>query len=37
MVLRGGSVEHVFYPVFPPDTNAPAVVHWLVERTTAGH
>ena len=37
MVLRGGLVEHVFYPVFPPDTNAPAVVHWLVERTTAGH
>ena len=37
MVLRGGSIEHVFYPVFPPDTIAPAVVHWLVERTTAGH
>ena len=37
MVLRGGSIEHVFYPVFPPDTNAPAVVHWVVERTTAGH
>ena len=37
MVLRAGTIEHVFYPVFPPDTNAPAVVHWLVERTTAGH
>lgn len=37
MILRAGVIEHVFYPVFPPDTNAPAVVHWLVERTTAGH
>ena len=37
LILRSGVIEHVFYPVFPPDTNAPAVVHWLVERTTAGH
>ena len=36
MVIRSGVIEHVFYPVFPPDTNAPAVVHWLVERTTVG-
>jgi peroxiredoxin len=32
LVLRGASVEHVFYPVFPPDTHAGEVVSWL-----AGH
>ena len=37
LVMHGGKIEHVFYPVFPPDANAPAVIHWLVERTTAGH
>ena len=36
MVVNGGTIEHVFYPVFPPDTNAPQVIHWLVERSTAG-
>ena len=36
MVANGGAIEHVFYPVFPPDTNAPQVIHWLVERSTAG-
>ena len=36
MVLRAGTIEHVFYPVFPPDTHAPGVIHWLVERTTVG-
>lgn len=37
MVLSAGTIEHVFYPVFPPDTNAPDVVHWVVERSTVGH
>lgn len=37
LVARAGAIEHVFYPVFPPDNNAPAVVHWLVEHATAGH
>jgi peroxiredoxin len=37
LVVHSGKIEHVFYPVFPPDANAPAVIHWLVERTTAGH
>jgi peroxiredoxin len=37
LVLHAGSIEHVFYPVFPPDANAPAVIHWLMERSTAGH
>jgi peroxiredoxin len=36
MVFRAGTIEHVFYPVFPPDANAPDVVHWVVERSTVG-
>jgi peroxiredoxin len=29
IVARGGRIEHVFYPVFPPDTHAEAVIDWL--------
>ena len=29
MVIRSGTVDHVFYPVFPPDRNAGDVVAWL--------
>jgi peroxiredoxin len=29
LVVRGGRVEHVFYPVFPPDTHAAVVLDWL--------
>jgi peroxiredoxin len=29
MVIRDGVIEHVFYPVFPPDRNAADVVAWL--------
>lgn len=29
MVLRDGVIEHVFYPVFPPDRNAGDVIAWL--------
>lgn len=32
MALWNGSVEHVWYPVFPTDTHAQAVVHWLTSR-----
>jgi peroxiredoxin len=32
LVIHDGRIEHVFYPVFPPDTSAPTVIHWLVER-----
>ena len=32
LVLRGGTIEHVFYPVFPPDRSAEAVIDWLVRR-----
>jgi peroxiredoxin len=32
LVISGDMIEHVFYPVFPPDRNAAAVVEWLDER-----
>ena len=35
LIIHAGAIEHVFYPVFPPDANAPDVIHWLVERATA--
>lgn len=30
MVVRDGTVENVFYPVFPPDTHPAEVLAWLV-------
>ena len=32
LVLRDGAVEHVFYPVFPPDAHAAEVLAWLKDR-----
>lgn len=29
LILQDGRVEHVFYPVFPPDQNANDVISWL--------
>lgn len=29
LVLREGEIEHVFYPVFPPDKHAQVVLDWL--------
>ncbi len=29
LIIRDGRIEHVFYPVFPPDQNADAVIAWL--------
>jgi peroxiredoxin len=29
LVIDDGKVEHVFYPVFPPDRNAAEVIAWL--------
>ena len=29
LVARRGRIEHVFYPIFPPDTHAEEVVAWL--------
>jgi peroxiredoxin len=31
LVVKEGKVEHVFYPVFPPDEHAEAVLAWLNE------
>lgn len=35
LVVRGGIVEHVFYPVFPPDAHAKEVVRWLERQVKA--
>ena len=29
LIVREGRIEHVFYPVFPPDRHAEAVLAWL--------
>jgi peroxiredoxin len=29
LVVKNGRIEHVFYPVFPPDTHAAEVIAWL--------
>ncbi|WP_206184805.1 peroxiredoxin [Thermoactinospora rubra] len=31
MIVRDGTVEHVFYPVFPPDKHAAQVLAWVRE------
>lgn len=31
LIVRDGRIEHVFYPVFPPDTHAETVVAWLAD------
>ena len=33
LMLRGDLIEHVFYPVFPPDKNAETVIAWLTAHT----
>lgn len=35
LVVREGVVEHVFYPVFPPDTHASLVLEWLQRQAGA--
>jgi peroxiredoxin len=32
LVLEDGKVEHVFYPVFPPDHSATDVIEWLTKK-----
>jgi peroxiredoxin len=29
LILADGEIEHVFYPVFPPDRNSADVIEWL--------
>lgn len=36
MVVQDGRIEHVFYPVFPPDRNAEEVMGWLDRPQTTG-
>jgi peroxiredoxin len=31
LIIDGGRITHVFYPVFPPDRNASDVLEWLKE------
>jgi peroxiredoxin len=33
LAICNGTVEHVFYPVFPPDRNAGDVIRWLARPT----
>ena len=35
IVARSGRIEHVFYPVFPPDKHAEEVIAWLKAHTLA--
>jgi len=32
LAVSNGKIEHVFYPVFPPDRNAADVIAWLSSR-----
>ena len=32
LVIAGGRIEHVFYPIFPPDGHAEEVISWLNAR-----
>ena len=36
LVVRGGVIEHVFYPVFPPDLHAAAVLSWMHDHERPG-
>jgi hypothetical protein len=29
LILQGGRIEHVLYPVFPPDRSAEQTINWL--------
>jgi peroxiredoxin len=31
LIIRDHRIEHVFYPVFPPDTSAAQVFNWLLQ------
>ena len=35
LVINDGRVEHVFYPVFPPNTHAQQVLDWLRDHPTS--
>jgi peroxiredoxin len=31
LIIADGGIEHVFYPIFPPDEHAAQVLGWLAE------
>jgi peroxiredoxin len=35
LIVHNGRIEHLFYPVFPPDQNANEVITWLQEHPVA--
>ncbi len=35
LVIAAGQIEHVFYPIFPPDQHAAQVLDWLLGHTAA--
>ncbi len=35
LIISGGRIEEVFYPVFPPDADAANVLRWLRERAAS--
>ena len=37
LIVRSGVIEHVFYPVFPPDAHAASVLEWLRARSRRPH
>jgi GrxC family glutaredoxin len=37
LVIKDGVIEHVFYPVFPPNRSAAEVVAWLQDNTAQAH
>ena len=37
LVIRDGRIEHVFYPVFPPNESADEVLRWLRAHPLTGH
>jgi peroxiredoxin (alkyl hydroperoxide reductase subunit C) len=36
LIIDDARITHVFYPVFPPDQNAPDVLAWLRENRVSG-
>ena len=36
LIVREGRIEHVFYPVFPPNENADEVLRWLRDHPVPG-
>ena len=37
LIIFAGRIEHVFYPVFPPDRSANDVIEWMSKREAEGN